>query len=54
MEKLPCKFGKAKISYFCSPIVQENVGHFQIPMDDIFFCQVEKPRENIFDERLSI
>ena len=32
-----CKLSKTEVSNFGSTVVQEDIGNFQVPVDDIFF-----------------
>ena len=42
--------GKPEVSYFVHSLVNENVGHFDIPVNNVFLGQVLQPFVNIKDD----
>ena len=44
------KFGEPEIGNFGLGVVDEDVGDFEVAVDDVFFGQVEQPLEDICNE----
>ena len=44
------EFSKAEIGYLGLGVVDKDVGHLEVTVNDIFLGQVEQPFENIFDD----
>ena len=49
-----CKLSKTEVSNFGSTVVQEDIGNFQVPVDDIFFSQIEESLKDILDYGLRL
>jgi hypothetical protein len=48
--KILGEFSKSKISDFDFIIIDENVGNFNIPMDDIFVSEIAESFEDVLND----
>ena len=44
------EFGKAEIGYLGLSVIDEDIGDFEVTVDDVFLGQIEQSLEDIFDD----